>query len=125
MKIRKSIDELQKIDLSVECPECGRKIRIKEEIDLEEGFQDPTSITDIFESMLLQCSCGNEFFGAETKESDLIDDLVDILIELKHDGKVSYDDGIFCLDIGMIEGLKYLKKLKDLGEKYDRGDIFE
>jgi hypothetical protein len=125
MKIKKSVDELQKIKFSVKCPECKNKIRFKEKIDLEMAFDNPSSISDAFDSMLFHCPCGNEFFGAETKESELIEELIEIFGELKEDGKVFYDDGYFFLDIGILEGLRYLKKLKNLGDKYERGDIFE
>ncbi|MEA1993019.1 MAG: hypothetical protein U9N35_01290 [Euryarchaeota archaeon] len=125
MKIKKSIDEIQDIKLSVKCPECGRKIRFKEEIDLEEAFDDPNSALDTFESTLFQCRCGNEFFGAETEENELVDDLINIFEEMKGDGKIFYENGKFSLNMGIIEGFKYLKRLKDIGEKYDRGDIFE
>ncbi len=125
MRIKKSIDELQKMKFSVKCPICGEKIRFKEEIDLEMAFDNPNFVLDTFESMLFQCECGNEFFGAETVESELIDDLIEIFNELKKDGKISYENGSFFLDIGVFESLRYLKKLKNIGEKYDRGDIFE
>ncbi|MCD6127561.1 MAG: hypothetical protein J7J21_04200 [Methanomicrobia archaeon] len=125
MKIRKSIEELQKMKFNVRCPKCGEKIRFKEEIDLEKAFNNPETIQDEFDSTLFRCSCGNEFFGAETKESELIDELIEIFNELKEEGKISYENGVFSLDIGIMEGLKYLKKLKTIGEKYDRGDIFE
>ena len=125
MRIKKTVDELQKIALTVKCPECERKIRFKEEIDLEMAFETPASILDAFDSMLFQCTCGNEFLGAETRESDLIEDLIEIFNELKDNGKVLYDDGNFFVDIGIFEGLRYLKKLKNIGEKHGRGDIFE
>ena len=125
MKIEKSVDELQKIKFSVKCPNCGEKIRFKEKIDLEVAFDDPRSILETFESMLFHSKCGNEFFGAETAESDLIEDLIEVFNELKEDGKISYKNGSFSMNIGIFEGLKYLKKLKNIGDKYDRGDIFE
>lgn len=125
MKIKKSIDELRKMKFNVKCPNCGQKIKFKEEIDLEAAFDVPNSVLEKFDSTLFQCGCGNEFFGAETEESELIDDLIEVFSELKGEGRVSYENGIFSLDIGVFDGLKYLKRLKDIGDKYDRGDIFE
>ena len=104
------------ITFKVTCPSCGQKIRMRREA-VTDYMEDWDKLLSDFDTEEFHCSCGESFFGAETKESEAYKSILDMAKELKAQGKFDISENGLKLKLGFSDIWKLIRelyKLKDL-----------
>jgi hypothetical protein len=102
------------IKMKVTCPNCGRKIRVKQKISWREYLREADRLLSDFEMEEFHCTCGESFLGAETPESEKLETIVHILDDLKSQGKFTITESGMKINLGFSDIWKIIKEFKTM-----------
>jgi hypothetical protein len=103
-----------KISFSVTCPHCGRKLKVKKEINPADYTEDWDQILSDFEMEEFHCTCGERFLGAETVQSDKLERLLELAKTLRAEGKFDISKDSIRINLGFSDIWNLIKEIKDL-----------
>ncbi|MBU7013721.1 MAG: hypothetical protein HXS52_04410 [Theionarchaea archaeon] len=103
-----------RVSFSVTCPHCGRKIKVKKDIDPGDYMRDWDQTLSDFEMEEFHCTCGERFLGAETVESDKLEKLLKLVKTLRAEGKIDISENSINISLGLSDIWKLIKEIKDI-----------
>ncbi|MBU7031620.1 MAG: hypothetical protein HXS53_03740 [Theionarchaea archaeon] len=102
------------ITIRVTCPHCGRTMHIKRKISFREYLDEWDRLLSDFDMEEFHCSCGQDFLGAETAQSEKLEKITSMLEDLKSQGKFEITGDGMRIHLGFSDIWKIIKEFKDL-----------
>lgn len=103
-----------KISFKVTCPYCGRNLRVEKQKVVTTYMDDWDRLLSDFDVEEFQCSCGEQFLGAETVQSEKIGKVIELAKDLKAEGKFDITENGVRIKLGFSDIWKLIREVKDL-----------
>ncbi len=102
------------VSFKVTCPYCGRKIHLEKRVDFKECMADWDQMVADFDTREFSCSCGETFIGAETVQSEKIGKILEIVKNLRAEGKFDVTEKGVTINLGLSDIWKLIRELRNL-----------
>jgi len=102
------------ISLKVTCPYCGRKQRVERKVAFTDYIHDWDRILTDFDVEEFHCECGETFLGAETVQSEKIGNIIEVVKDLRSEGKFDISEDSVKIKLGFSDIWKLIREVKDL-----------
>jgi len=102
------------ITINVTCPHCGRTMHVSRTISFRECLDEWERLVSDFDMEEFHCTCGEDFLGAETLQSEKLEKLAHMLEDLRSQGKFEITGDGMKIHLGFSDIWKIIKEIKDM-----------